>query len=74
MLHRLPTGIIDADFWTALDRAVAGGFVALEGASATAVEQHTPSGTGGLARRTERRNVAAPGGRDRRHHHRQLGA
>jgi peptidoglycan hydrolase-like protein with peptidoglycan-binding domain len=45
VLHRVPTGVIDADFWTALDRAVAGGFVALEGASATAVEQHTPSGT-----------------------------
>jgi peptidoglycan hydrolase-like protein with peptidoglycan-binding domain len=45
VLHRVPTGIIDAEFWTALDRAVAGGFVALEGASATAVEQHTPSGT-----------------------------
>ena len=44
-VHRLPTGIIDAAFWTALDRAVAGGFVALEGASATAVEQHTDSGT-----------------------------
>lgn len=45
VLHRLPTGIIDAAFWTALDNAVAGGFVALEGASATPVEQHTDSGT-----------------------------
>jgi peptidoglycan hydrolase-like protein with peptidoglycan-binding domain len=54
-VHRLPTGRIDADFWTALDRAVAGGFVALEGASATSVEQHTPSGVG------DSRGVQDPG-------------
>lgn len=45
VLHRIPTGVIDAPFWTALDAAVAGGFIALEGASATPVEQQTPSGT-----------------------------
>lgn len=55
MLHRAPTGIIDAAFWTALDRAVAGGFNALEGQSATSVEQHTPSGTG------DSRGVQNPG-------------
>lgn len=55
MLHRAPTGIIDAAFWTALDRAVAGGFNALEGQSATSVEQHTPSGTG------DSRGVQTPG-------------
>lgn len=45
VLHRVPTGVIDAPFWEALDRLAAGGFVALEGASGDAVEQHTPSGT-----------------------------
>ena len=44
-MHRFPTTTIDAAFWTALDAAVAGGFNALEGASGTSVEQHTPSGT-----------------------------
>lgn len=45
VMHRFPTGIVDAAMWTQLDAAVAGGFVALEGASATPIEQHTPSGT-----------------------------
>jgi peptidoglycan hydrolase-like protein with peptidoglycan-binding domain len=44
-LHRLPTGVIDAAMWAALDAAVAGGFTALEGASGTPIEQDTPSGT-----------------------------
>jgi peptidoglycan hydrolase-like protein with peptidoglycan-binding domain len=44
-LHRFPTGTVDAAMWTEMDRRIAGGFVALEGASATPVEQHTPSGT-----------------------------
>ena len=74
VLHRLPTGSstpTSGPRSTAPSRA---GFVALEGASGTAVEQHTPSGTARLARRTERRHVAAPGRRRRQHHHRQLGA
>jgi peptidoglycan hydrolase-like protein with peptidoglycan-binding domain len=45
VLHRFPTGVVDAAFWTALDNARPGGFVALEGASATPVEQLVDSGT-----------------------------
>lgn len=44
-MGRFPTGTVDAAMWTALDTAVKGGFVAPEGASATPVEQNTPSGT-----------------------------
>jgi peptidoglycan hydrolase-like protein with peptidoglycan-binding domain len=44
-MSRFPTGTIDAAMWAEMDRRVAGGFVALEGASATPIEQHTPSGT-----------------------------
>ncbi|MET0417030.1 MAG: peptidoglycan-binding protein [Actinoplanes sp.] len=44
VLRRFPTGTVDAAMWAELDK-VGGGFVALEGASATQVEQNTPSGT-----------------------------
>lgn len=45
MLHRVPTSTIDADVWRLLDTASPGGFIALEGLSATPTEQHTGSGT-----------------------------
>jgi peptidoglycan hydrolase-like protein with peptidoglycan-binding domain len=44
-LGRFPTGTVDAAMWAEMDRRIAGGFVALEGASATPIEQHTASGT-----------------------------
>jgi peptidoglycan hydrolase-like protein with peptidoglycan-binding domain len=44
-VRRIPTGVIDAPVWAELDRAAPGGFTALEGASATPIEQHTGSGT-----------------------------
>jgi len=43
-VRRIPTGVIDAPVWAELDRAVPGGFTALEGAGATPIEQHTGSG------------------------------
>jgi peptidoglycan hydrolase-like protein with peptidoglycan-binding domain len=43
-VRRIPTGVIDAPVWAELDRAAPGGFTALEGASATPIEQHTGSG------------------------------
>ncbi|WP_395244385.1 peptidoglycan-binding protein [Agromyces sp. MMS24-K17] len=45
VLHRIPTSTIDADVWRELDNARPGGFIALEGAGATPIEQHTASGT-----------------------------
>jgi peptidoglycan hydrolase-like protein with peptidoglycan-binding domain len=44
VLRRFPTGTVDAAMWAELDK-VGGGFVAPEGASATQIEQNTPSGT-----------------------------
>lgn len=45
VMHRFPTGTIDAAMWSALDAAAAGGGTVLEGASMTPVEQHVASGT-----------------------------
>ncbi|RXZ49847.1 peptidoglycan-binding domain-containing protein [Agromyces binzhouensis] len=45
VLHRWPTSRIDADVWRVLDTASPGGFIALEGLSASPIEQHTASGT-----------------------------
>ncbi len=45
VMHRFPTGTIDAPMWKELDAAAPGGGTVLEGASTTPVEQHVASGT-----------------------------
>jgi peptidoglycan hydrolase-like protein with peptidoglycan-binding domain len=51
-VHRLPTGVIDAPAWAALDAAVAGGFVLPEGG--VPVEQHTDNAAGATSLGTQR--------------------